>query len=151
MRQQTPLSALLIDIDYFKQYNDHYGHQAGDECLKSIASALSLAVQRPTDMVARYGGEEFVLLLPETDRRGALLIAERLQQLINRLAIPHALSPLGQVGMSIGICTLIPQRDQPSQRLVACADRALYRAKAAGRNRIEVASADDEAAGTAVP
>lgn len=151
MRQQTPLSALLIDIDYFKQYNDHYGHQAGDECLKNIASSLSLAVLRPTDMVARYGGEEFVLLLPETDRHGALTIAERLQQVVTRLAIPHAMSPREQVSMSIGACTLIPQRDQPSQRLIACADRALYRAKAAGRSRIEVGSADDDAAGTAAP
>jgi len=142
MRHDTPLSVLLIDIDYFKQYNDHYGHQAGDDCLKNIASALSLAVHRPTDIVARYGGEEFVLLLPETEAAGALAVAQKLQQTIATLAIPHEASAIaGTVTMSIGVCTLTPGRGQFSQRLVAAADQALYHAKAAGRNRIEVAAA----------
>lgn len=143
MRQDMPLSILLIDIDYFKQYNDQYGHQAGDDCLKNIASALSLAVQRPTDVVARYGGEEFVLLLPDTDAAGALAVAQKLQQTVATLAIPHEASRIaGTVTMSIGVCTLTPGRGQFSQRLVAAADQALYRAKAGGRNRIEIAPAD---------
>lgn len=144
MRQDTPLSALLIDIDYFKQYNDCYGHQAGDDCLKSIASALSLAVQRPADVVARYGGEEFVILLPETDEIGAHAVAQKLQQIVATLCIPHAASPIGDtVSMSIGICTLTPGRGESSQRLIAGADRALYRAKASGRDRIKTTQASD--------
>lgn len=144
MRQDTPLSALLIDIDYFKQYNDYYGHQAGDDCLKSIASALSLAVHRPTDVVARYGGEEFVILLPETDAAGAHAVAEKLQQIIATMAIPHEASAIGDaITMSIGICTLTPGRGEFSQRLIAGADQALYRAKAGGRNCIKIAEADE--------
>lgn len=146
MRQGTPLSVLLIDIDHFKQYNDHYGHQAGDECLKNIAATLSLAVQRPTDMVARYGGEEFVVLMPETDVAGAGAVARRMQHAVATLALPHESSGLGSVSMSVGLCTIIPARGQAAQRLIACADLALYRAKAAGRNRIEVAQASDWAA-----
>lgn len=144
MRQDMPLAALLIDIDHFKQYNDHYGHQAGDECLKNIASALSLAVHRPTDVVARYGGEEFVILLPETDMAGAGMVASKLQQIVATLDIPHAASPTGNtVTMSIGICSLTPGRGEFSQRLIAGADLALYRAKAAGRNRIEFTQDSD--------
>jgi diguanylate cyclase (GGDEF)-like protein len=144
MRQDTPLSALLIDIDYFKQYNDCYGHQAGDDCLKSVASALSLAVQRPADLVARYGGEEFVVLLPETDEIGAHAVAQKLQQIVATLCIPHAASPIGDtVSMSIGICTLTPGRGESSRRLIAGADQALYRAKASGRNRIKTTQASD--------
>jgi diguanylate cyclase (GGDEF)-like protein len=146
MRQGTPLSVLLIDIDHFKQYNDRYGHQAGDECLQHIASALNLAVQRPTDVVARYGGEEFVILLPETDAAGAAAVARRMQNVVATLALPHASSATGIVSMSIGVCAITPSRGQPAQNLIACADLALYRAKAAGRNRIEVAQASDWAA-----
>lgn len=151
MRENSPLSALLIDIDYFKQYNDCYGHQAGDACLKDIASAISLAVQRPADLVARYGGEEFVILLPGTDAAGAEAVAGKLQHIVATLAIPHAASAVhDRVTMSIGLCTVTPCRGQPSQRLIACADRALYRAKAAGRNRIELVQPDDWAALDAV-
>lgn len=139
LRQGNPISLLLLDLDYFKQYNDHYGHQAGDECLKHIARALTLAVHRPADVVARYGGEEFVILLPDTDEAGAVGVAQKLQQIVATLAIPHAAVDSGKIiTMSIGICSLTPEGGATSQQLIACADRALYRAKAAGRNRIEL-------------
>ncbi len=144
VRRRTTLSLLLIDIDYFKQYNDSYGHQAGDECLKDIANAINLEVQRPTDMVARYGGEEFVVLLPETDAAGAGSVAARLQQTVATLAIPHQASGISDsISMSIGICTMNPGKDNHSEQLIAGADTALYRAKAGGRNRVEFARAGD--------
>jgi diguanylate cyclase (GGDEF)-like protein len=146
-RKQAAVSLLLVDVDYFKQYNDCYGHQAGDDCLRNIANAMSLAVQRPTDLVARYGGEEFVVLLPDTDATGAGRVAEKLQRTMAALAIPHQASATRDiVSMSIGVCTMTPGKGVSSQRLVACADRALYRAKALGRNRIEFTREEDLAA-----
>ncbi len=151
VRKQSEVSLLLVDIDHFKQYNDCYGHQAGDDCLKNIANAMSLVVQRPADLVARYGGEEFVLLLPDTDAAGAERVAEKLQRTVATLAIPHqASSTCGTVSMSIGICVMRPVKGESSQRLIACADRALYRAKALGRNRIEFTREEDVAALTVV-
>jgi diguanylate cyclase (GGDEF)-like protein/PAS domain S-box-containing protein len=151
-REQVPLSLVLFDVDYFKHYNDHNGHQQGDDCLIQLAQASSRAVRRPGDLVARYGGEEFALLLPHTDRVGAITIAQRLQTEIKILGIPHGRSSISPVvTVSMGIATLIPRRgphqtnsesplsqDLSSQDLLAQADQALYQAKQSGRNRYVV-------------
>lgn len=138
-RQQSPLSLLFIDIDYFKGYNDHYGHQAGDDCLRAVAFVLVDTGRRPTDLVARFGGEEFVLLLPETALPGAVDIAERVRVFLAQAMIPHAAAPQGRVTASIGVATLVPGDDQPAADLVGAADAALYQAKALGRDRVELA------------
>lgn len=139
-RTAQPLSLILLDIDFFKEYNDHYGHIRGDDCLKSVAQALSGAALRPRDLMARYGGEEFVLLLPETDAKAAAQVAERCRQLINEQNIEHAhsqVSPL--LTLSLGVGTLIPgPLDQP-QAFLETVDRLLYQAKRQGRNRAVLA------------
>ncbi len=136
-RDAKALSLILMDIDFFKTYNDEYGHQAGDECLKRIASALENVVRRPSDLVARYGGEEFVCILPDTDLQGATTIARRMRNEINRLAIPHAKSKTeAWVTMSFGIGTVVPTPDCHPAILIEAADKQLYRAKHEGRNRI---------------
>lgn len=140
-REKSPLALLFIDIDFFKGYNDHYGHQAGDDCLRAVAFVMVDTGRRPTDLVARYGGEEFVLLLPNTDSRGALETAERIRVFLAQAAIPHALSPQGRVTASIGVAVRVPQAQEEAFELVAEADAALYRAKAGGRDRIEQALA----------
>lgn len=136
-RAKQPISLLLGDIDYFKKYNDHYGHQAGDDCLKQIAKALADSVLRPADLAARYGGEEFVLLLPEIEIHGALLVGQRAIERITDLRIPHAASENNdKVSISIGAATLIPSIDSDPSKLIELADEALYHAKEQGRNRI---------------
>ncbi|MCK1791967.1 diguanylate cyclase [Pseudomonas violetae] len=111
-REQKPLSLILVDVDYFKRYNDHYGHPAGDGCLKSIAQALSEAVRRPYDLVARYGGEEFACVLPNTALSGAVEIAERMRERVRTLGIEHAASDVDRVvTISLGVATLTPTRD----------------------------------------
>ncbi|TRW99043.1 diguanylate cyclase [Candidatus Methylobacter oryzae] len=138
IRDATPLSLLMIDIDHFKQFNDHYGHGAGDVCLQMVAMELAKGVVRPSDLVARYGGEEFVVILPETDQLSALQIAERLRVRIEKLGLPHACSETGNVvTISVGIATQarIPEGFMP-QLLVDMADKALYAAKENGRNRV---------------
>jgi diguanylate cyclase (GGDEF)-like protein len=151
-RDETPVSLLMVDVDHFKRYNDHYGHPAGDRALQQVADCLRGAAARPGDLAARWGGEEFALLLPATDTAGALAVAEAARQSLAALAIPHAQSPEAWLTMSIGIATRLPppggaQRGSPpgdAAALVAAllsrADEALYEAKAAGRNR-EVARA----------
>lgn len=137
-REQKPLSLLLCDIDYFKKYNDHYGHQAGDECLKRVAKALGESILRPADLAARYGGEEFVLLLPDADSAGALEVGTRVIRTIENLALEHEKSEVSSsVTLSVGTATLQPfsQQQQPHE-LIALADAALYQAKEQGRNRI---------------
>ena len=136
-RQSLPLSVLLLDADHFKTYNDHYGHLAGDECLRQISGVIEGVLRRPGDHAARYGGEEFVVLLPATDATGALAVAEQLRQAVSALAIEHPGSPERIVTVSIGVSTLAPSStaEQPDQ-LIAAADQALYRAKAEGRNRV---------------
>ncbi|TCK18903.1 response regulator receiver modulated diguanylate cyclase [Thiogranum longum] len=137
-RTDMPLSLIFADIDFFKRYNDHYGHQAGDDTLKKVAGALSMTVHRPADLVSRYGGEEFVMVLPDTTLEGAVTVAEKVLDSIKALNIPHENTDQhDRVTLSIGVATLSPgDRDKPD-RLVEAADKALYRAKEAGRNRVE--------------
>lgn len=136
-RERQPLSMLMIDVDRFKAYNDHYGHQAGDNCLKLMANGLREAALRPGDSLARYGGEEFVAILPNTDEDGAFILAERLRRGLRELALPHEGSEKGIVTVSIGIAsygaTVI---NRQADELLHRADEALYDAKAAGRDRV---------------
>lgn len=136
-RQARPLAVAMIDIDHFKLYNDSYGHQEGDDCLKQVAVALKNALRRPGDHVARYGGEEFVAVMPETDLAGATVVAEELRQAVEQLAIPHKSSPVAPVvTISVGVASCLPTKGLPSARIVEAADSALYRSKSAGRNRV---------------
>lgn len=136
-RNNSPLSVILIDLDHFKQYNDHYGHQNGDACLKSVAEAISSVPSRGTDVVARYGGEEFVLLLPDTGRQDAMMIAARCREMVCALRLPHARSSTDSiVTASLGVSTIENPCDHDIGDLVAQADKALYKAKASGRNRV---------------
>lgn len=141
-RGQTPLALIMCDVDYFKPFNDNYGHQLGDEVLKEVAKLIRDNVVRLSDIAARFGGEEFAILLPDTGESGALLIAERLQQELRVLAIPHEYSPISRsLTMSFGIASLVPSSAQGPRDLVRRADEALYVSKAEGRNRITLASA----------
>ncbi len=138
-REQQPLSLLLIDVDYFKLYNDCYGHQAGDICLVAIAKMLSQIVHRSTDVVARYGGEEFAVILPATDRAGAIAVAQKIQTTINKLAISHEQSQVAKViTLSIGIACMIPSPDNGPDKLIQAADQAMYIAKQRGRNQYAI-------------
>ncbi|MEY6431083.1 diguanylate cyclase [Thioalkalicoccus limnaeus] len=144
-RNGQPLSLAMMDIDHFKPYNDHYGHGAGDECLRRVARALQASVSRPPDFVARYGGEEFVALMPDTDGNGARHVAERLRRTIEALAIPHQHSKTAAiVTLSIGVATRPTAcRETDRQRLLELADQALYRAKQHGRNQTCLAQLSD--------
>jgi diguanylate cyclase (GGDEF)-like protein/PAS domain S-box-containing protein len=136
-RNNRPLSLVMLDIDYFKQYNDHYGHVQGDECLKRVARRLSMAATRPHDFFARFGGEEFVLVLPESDEGAAMLVAERCRDLIFKEQIAHEYSPAGQLlTISIGVGTIVPAHGDEPLPFIEEVDRRLYRAKQNGRNRI---------------
>lgn len=135
-REKMPLSLILCDIDYFKKYNDTYGHQAGDSCLRKVANALSFCIKRSVDLVARYGGEEFAVILPNTTTAGASQVAEEIREFVNALKIPHAQSAVSEhVTLSLGVASMEPTLDTSPSMLIATADAALYRAKAAGRNR----------------
>jgi diguanylate cyclase (GGDEF)-like protein len=141
LRDRTPISLILIDIDAFKAFNDHYGHLGGDDCLKQVAAALSDAIRRPSDFLARYGGEEFVSLLPRTDEAGAVLVAEGMRRAVIDLGIPHARSTAGsRLTISLGVATCVPNLDRNLSGFINEADRALYRAKDAGRDRTEALS-----------
>jgi two-component system, chemotaxis family, response regulator WspR len=132
----TPLSLLMIDIDYFKQFNDAYGHPEGDRCLKQVAQTIQAALHRPQDSVARYGGEEFVVILPETSGTGAIQVAERICADVRDLKIAHRTSPLcDRVTISLGVATGRPQDNELPQDLIVKADQALYQAKHQGRDR----------------
>ncbi|MCK9373015.1 MAG: GGDEF domain-containing protein [Sulfuricurvum sp.] len=138
---QHSLSLIFIDLDYFKQYNDTYGHERGDQCLVQIATILKSNARQSSDMMTRYGGEEFTLILANTNARQARLIAERIRQDLNQLHLPHAASPISDhVTISIGIVTMIPQQPDSCAHLLSIADKALYEAKKTGRNRIVHAS-----------
>lgn len=141
-RLGSELSVIMLDIDYFKRFNDHYGHVAGDSCLQELAQQLQSSLTRAGDVVARYGGDEFVVLLPNTDKQVALTVAKHLQEAVVLLAIPHAESSFGIVTVSLGIGSLIPTDLQSAVELVKFADITLYNAKLAGRNCIEVYDCD---------
>ena len=127
----------MLDIDHFKLFNDTYGHQAGDECLKKVAAALRETIHRPTDLVARFGGEEFVIVLGGTDLEGALTIARQAMENVKNLAVRHCASPTGEyLTISIGVATTFVALGMQESELIKSADLALYQAKAAGRNQI---------------
>ena len=138
-RDQRPLAVLFIDVDHFKSYNDYHGHRAGDDCLAAVGKAVSQSLQRPADLAARYGGDEFMVLLPDTEMDGALDVARRVLESIAALDIPHGATSSGKVTSCIGAAELIPGPHHTFQELVERADRALYAAKQAGRNRMMAA------------
>jgi diguanylate cyclase (GGDEF)-like protein/PAS domain S-box-containing protein len=139
LREGTPLSLLMIDVDHFKKFNDRYGHPAGDACLRSVAKVLRAEARRPADLAARYGGEEFVLLLPNTEAAGCELVAEKVREELRRLDITHAMNPPSRrVTVSLGGATIWPNAELATETssLIDAADRALYAAKAGGRDRL---------------
>jgi two-component system chemotaxis family response regulator WspR len=137
VRYQQPISMLMLDIDFFKRYNDHYGHQGGDECLKQVSRILTTALHRETDFLARYGGEEFSAILPDTSRKGAIKIAERMRQAIKSLQLEHSMSKVNDmVTVSIGVASIVAHKDIEAESIITAADQALYRAKAEGRDRV---------------
>ena len=136
-REKTPLSLILCDLDYFKLYNDTYGHQEGDRCLRNIAQVISRAIKRPADLAARYGGEELAIILPNTDPEGARKVAEKISSQVRELQIPHLNSPTNAyLTISMGVAGCIPCHNSSPQGLIEAADRALYQAKELGRDRI---------------
>jgi diguanylate cyclase (GGDEF)-like protein/PAS domain S-box-containing protein len=140
------VAVIMADVDAYKSYNDHYGHQCGDECLRVIAQAIASSVTRSGDLVARYGGEEFGLILRDTDQQGALVVAERIRERVENLRIPHAACNNGVVTISLGVAAQQTRESQAPTILVAAADRALYAAKRQGRNRTCAADLDREEA-----
>jgi len=144
-RDNTSLSLVMLDIDFFKRFNDTYGHQKGDVCLKEVATALSESLKRPGDFVARYGGEEFVAVLPNTDIEGAVFVAEAMRSNVAILAIPHANSEAGScVTVSLGVGSMNPTHDTEPAQLISMVDKALYEAKGEGRNRLKKAHEIEE-------
>jgi diguanylate cyclase (GGDEF)-like protein len=136
-REQMPLSLILCDVDFFKPFNDNYGHQAGDICLAKVAGSMNIVVKRPADLLSRYGGEEFAVILPVTNSEGAAKVAEEIRTSIKQLQIPHAFSQISNyVTISLGVATVIPQNNLAAESLIATADKALYQAKRMGRDRV---------------
>jgi diguanylate cyclase (GGDEF)-like protein len=136
LNSSKPLSLIMMDIDYFKLYNDNYGHIKGDDCLKAVAKELSKSAKRTLDLSARYGGEEFVIILPETHKEGAEIIAEEIRKNIINLDIPHESSPINKnVTLSLGVTTMVPNNQHTISEFINDADKALYEAKNLGRNR----------------
>lgn len=151
-RHQAPLSLLMMDVDAFKAYNDTYGHQAGDQCLRTVAKVLEKSILRGTDFVARYGGEEFAVILPATDARGAYTVAERMRHHIEVLKLAHKNSQVSEhVTMSVGVATIIPKREDDIAAFIDSADQALYRSKAKGRNCVTTALAPPVTTETPIP
>jgi diguanylate cyclase (GGDEF)-like protein len=139
LREKEPLSLIFCDVDYFKQYNDNYGHQAGDECLKQVAQTINLVLKRSTDLAARYGGEEFAAILPNTDVKGAAAVAQDIRKAIAQLKIAHARSQVSKyVTLSMGISSLVPTQELFPKDLIVRSDEALYKAKKLGRDRFIV-------------
>ncbi len=137
VRDEAPISLLFCDIDYFKRFNDTYGHQAGDECLVRVAQAMEETLNRPADLVARYGGEEFIALLVDTDAEGGRMLAERMRARIEELKVENRDSSVGPfLTVSLGVATVVPNPTLRPEDLMDLADRALYAAKASGRNRV---------------
>lgn len=138
-RSNESISVIMADIDYFKQYNDKYGHQAGDFCLQRVANAIKANLRRPADLVARYGGEEFVIVLPDTHMDGAVALADDIRKNVESLSIPHETSDVtGCVTLSLGVSSILPNLQHPENTLLSQADGALYQAKQKGRNRVTV-------------
>lgn len=145
LRHEMPLTIMMVDIDYFKAYNDTLGHLKGDECLKEIAIAISSIAARSGDLVARYGGEEFLLLFPMTNNQQALIQVERLMNAIDKIAIKHPCSDVSpQVTISVGVATTIPRLNDSISAFVARADHALYKAKTNGRNQYKIAVNEEQ-------
>lgn len=137
LRYKAPMTLIMADIDHFKLYNDHYGHLAGDDCLKQVAKILSEGLKRPADLLARWGGEEFACLLPETDNEHGCEMANSLLELIRKEKIKHEHSTLGDIlTISLGVATLIPNKDKNPEELIKLSDAALYKAKDNGRDRV---------------
>ncbi len=137
LRTQQPLSVIMMDIDYFKRFNDHYGHQAGDQCLRKVARAIEEGLPRTTDFVARYGGEEFTVILPNTDNEGAILTGERIAESVRNASIPHQQSEIADhVTLSLGVATCSADNETCLESLLPLADHNLYRAKEQGRDRV---------------
>ncbi len=143
-RKGSPLSIIMGDVDFFKKYNDTYGHKAGDQCLIRVAAGLKAALKRPGDFCARYGGEEFIAILPDTDKKGALKVAEKIRCRTVDLGIPHESSEWKQVTLSLGVVTRTAPQVSGPEELVEMADQALYHAKALGRNRVEFFVPEDQ-------
>ncbi|MDB5932717.1 MAG: diguanylate cyclase [Massilia sp.] len=146
IRDQSPIALVMLDVDYFKRFNDRQGHVAGDACLQMVAQAMLAGQRRPGDIAARFGGEEFTILLPDTDLAGALLVAEKIRSAIAALELPHDASPFHIVTASVGVHACVPARGQLARAMVEAADRALYAAKAEGRNRVCTTTAQPRAA-----
>ena len=143
-RNQSCLALVLVDIDYFKAYNDNYGHQAGDQTLRRVAEAMQTTSIRCSDTIARFGGEEFILLMPETDLAGAIKMAENLRRNIESSAIPHDFSPAcNVVTISAGVAVATPTQDSKQEDLISDADQALYYAKHSGRNCVKVRDGEE--------
>jgi len=139
MREQQPLALIMADIDCFKAYNDNYGHLHGDDCIRLVANTLVSSLKRPIDLVARYGGEEFIAVLPNTDKEGALLVAERMRKSIEKLAMKHDRSLVADcVTISLGVAEIIPQPSDSLVDFISSVDNALYKAKQEGRNKVHV-------------
>lgn len=136
-RENLPIAVIMCDVDFFKKYNDHYGHQAGDECLRKVAEGISSCVMRGGDLCARYGGEEFAVILPNTTPEGARSVAERIRERIESLNIPHEKSEaVPHVTLSLGLACITPKLELAPKQLIEAADQALYLSKASGRNRV---------------
>jgi diguanylate cyclase (GGDEF)-like protein len=137
-REKNPFSLILCDIDFFKNYNDHYGHQQGDDCLKAVAARIKECVHRPADLVARYGGEEFAILLPNTPFEGGYHLAEKIREVVWEMKRDHARSEVSdRVTLSLGVSTVIPyDKTKSPEDLLKAADTALYASKREGRNRV---------------
>ena len=137
LNEMAPISLIMCDVDFFKSYNDTYGHQVGDLCLQKIAKAIACAAKHPEYLVARYGGEEFAVILPNTSARGGIYIAEMIKIEIEWLKLPHDRSTASKyVTMSLGVCSTLPSEETSPEQLIEGADRALYEAKQFGRDRI---------------
>lgn len=136
VRSRQNLALIMLDVDFFKDYNDAYGHQVGDECLRAVTAAIRIACRRPGDFCARYGGEEFVVVLPDTSEDDALLMADEIRQRVMTLEIPHATSDFGVVTISIGVAAVIPDKTSTYEDLIRQADLALYQSKDSGRNKV---------------
>ena len=137
-RNKLPIALIFIDVDYFKLFNDTYGHQAGDDCLRQVAQTISESLNRPADMVARYGGEEFIVILPGTEKAGSVGLAENIRQRVENLEIPHGSSSVHKhVTISLGVGVMVPDKNTLPLELIDIADKALYNAKHKGRNRVE--------------